>query len=58
MTNFKCVFCDEKMEIPKELRGKINPVTNVFWHENCPDNPEFGLNIEQKIFWAKQGTRF
>jgi len=58
MTNFKCLFCGEKMTVPSEVRKVASPVTNRFWHEECPDNPEYKLTYEQKLFWAKIGTSF
>ena len=58
MTNFNCMFCGDKMEIPANLRGKVNPVTNLFWHEDCIDNPEYELTLDQKIFYHKTGVSF
>lgn len=58
MTNFKCVFCSESMEIPRSLRGKVNPVTFAFWHDDCVDNPKYKLTDEQRKFYHKTGNEF
>ena len=58
MTNFICVFCGEKMEIPQSLRGKVNPVTFAFWHDDCVDNPKFKLSDEKKRFYHNSGQGF
>lgn len=56
MTNFSCLFCEEKMSIPAAIKKKISPVTDRVWHDDCIDNPEFELTIKEKIFWHKMGN--
>lgn len=58
MTNFNCMFCGEKMLIPKDIKKKISPVTHLVWHEDCISNPEYELSYEQKVFYMQTGTRF
>ncbi len=58
MTNFCCAFCGEKMLIPKEIKKEVNPVTFVFWHEECLDNPKFGIPIETRKMYQKIGVSF
>jgi len=58
MTNFNCLFCGDKMIVPPEVRKVASPVTNLFWHEECIDNPKYKLTYEKKLFWLKIGTSF
>ena len=58
MTNFKCVFCGDKMDIPKEVKKEVSPVTHVFWHTECVEDPRLPMTESQREFYRTTGQVF
>ena len=58
MTNFRCIFCEEKIKIPPEVKKKINPITHQVWHEECVLKKEFDMTDDQREFYMRTGHMF